>query len=133
MKEIGLAIYCKSFSLKLNQIELIGISPRLALDDETIFILVIDSIGKIYPIPYRVIGTEGLDGFEEYFRLPPIQQEWKKFAYNDYYGKLDKVIYPKEKYGMGVFVNDWKLWLRSLYAWIIPKSFYGNLDRRNFE
>ena len=34
-KEIGKAGYCKSFNLKLSNIKLIGISPRLALDDET--------------------------------------------------------------------------------------------------
>ena len=38
--EIGLAKYCKSFKLKLDDIHLIAISPRLAIDDETLFVLI---------------------------------------------------------------------------------------------
>ena len=80
-KETGLAKYCKSFSIKLNQVKLIGISPRLALDDESLFILVIDKSKKIHPIPDHVMGTKGLEDFERHFKLYPIQKEWRKFSY----------------------------------------------------
>ena len=126
-KEIGSAKYCKSFNINLKEIKLIGISPRLILDDESVFILIVDQLGKIHPIPDQVIGTKGLDNFEEYFELNPIVNEWKKFEYNDHYGRVDKVIYPKEKYWNDLFENDWKLKIRTLFSWIKPNSYYGNL------
>ena len=129
-KEIGLAKFCKSFSLNLNEIKLIGISPRLALDDESIFILLIDKLENIYPIPDNVIGTKGLESFENHFGLNSIQKEWGKFEYHDHYGKIDKVIYPKEKYWNDLFEKDWKLRIRTLYSWAQPKSFYGNLNKK---
>lgn len=127
-KEIGLAISSKSFTLNLNAIQLIAISPRLALDDETIFILIIDTQNKIYPLPDAVIGTDGLKSFEKYFGLNPIHEEWQKFQYEDHYGKVDKIVYPKELYWNNLFKNDWKILIRSLYSWIVTKSFYGNLN-----
>ncbi|WP_299261795.1 hypothetical protein [uncultured Aquimarina sp.] len=130
-KEIGLAKYCKSFNLKLNEIKLIGISPRLALDDESIFILIIDKSKRIYPIPDHIIGTKGLQEFENYFKLSSIQKEWERFEHEDHYGKMDKVIYPKEQYWNDLFEKDWKLRIRTLYSWIQPKSFYGNLNKKN--
>lgn len=128
-KDIGLAKFCKSFTLNLDEIKLIGICPRLALDDESIFILVIDKSENIYPIPDRVIKTEGLKKLENYFGLNSIQKEWEKFEYEDHNGKMDKIIYPKEKYWNDLFKNDWKLKVRNLYSWVIPKSFYGNLNK----
>ncbi|MEO1013062.1 MAG: hypothetical protein AAFX53_17330, partial [Bacteroidota bacterium] len=106
------------------------ISPRLVLDDESIFIIVVDKSENIHPIPDHVIGTKGLESFEDYFRLDPIQKEWEKFEYNDHYGKVDKVIYPKEEYWKDLFDKDWKLKIRALYSWVKPKSFYGNLNKK---
>ncbi|MFD0991660.1 hypothetical protein [Tenacibaculum geojense] len=129
-KETGIAKYCKSFRLKLNEIKLIGISPRLVLDNECIFILVIDKSEKIHLICDHVMGTKGLESFEKYFGLESIQEEWSKLEYDDHYGKIDKVIYPKEKYWNDLFDKDWKLKIRTLYSWIKPKSFYGNLNKK---
>ncbi|WP_040254259.1 hypothetical protein [Psychroserpens mesophilus] len=129
-KETGITKYCKSFKLNLNEIKLIGISPRLILDDECIFILVIDKSEKIHLISDHVIGTKGLESFEKHFGLESIQAEWNKLEYDDHYGKMDKVIYPKEKYWNDLFDKDWKLKIRTLYSWIKPKSFYGNLNKK---
>jgi len=128
-KKTGIGKYCKSFSLNLNQIKLIGISPRIVLDDECIFILVMDKLEKIHLISDQVMGTKGLENFEKHFGLESIQKEWSKLKYDDHYGKIDKVIYPKEKYWNDVFEKDWKLRIRTLYSWIKPKSFYGNLNK----
>ncbi|WP_299443770.1 hypothetical protein [uncultured Aquimarina sp.] len=130
-KEIGLAKYCKSFKIKLDEIKSIAISPRLALDDESIFILVINKSNKIYPIPDHVMGTQGLKDFEKHFGLNSISNEWQKFEYDDHYGKNDKIIYPKEKYWTDLFENNWKLTIRRLYSWAQPKSFYGTLNKEN--
>ena len=130
-KETGIAKYCKSFTIKLDEIKLIGISPRLALDDEIIFILIVDKEDRIFPIPDNVIRTKGLKNLERHFQLDSIAQEWQKFEYDDHYGKIDKVLYPKEKYWLDLFEKDWKLNIRTLYSWIKPKSFYGKLNEKN--
>ncbi|AXT54633.1 hypothetical protein D1815_02275 [Aquimarina sp. AD1] len=130
-KEIGLALYCKSFKMNLEEIQLIGISPRMVLDDETLFILIIDKFNRIYPLPDEILGTNGLKNLEKHFDLYPIQKEWQKFEHNDHYGKVDKVIYPKEKYWNDLFEKDWKLKIRVLYSWLVSKSFYGNLNKKN--
>ncbi len=130
-KEIGLAKFCKSFKIQLDEIKSIAISPRLALDDQSIFILIIDKSNRIYPIPDHVMRTPGLLDFEEYFGLNSISDEWQKFEYDDHYGKFDKIIYPKEKYWTDLFKNNWKLTIRRLYSWAQPKSFYGTLNKEN--
>lgn len=119
---------CKSFTLNLNEIKIIAISPRLLFDDESIFIIVIDTSNQIYLIPAAVIGTKGLVDFENYFKLKPIIEEWGKFEYNDHYSSVDKIIYPKEMYWINLFKKDWKLKVRRLYSWVQPKTFYGNLN-----
>ncbi|MGD1848624.1 MAG: hypothetical protein ACFB10_24805 [Salibacteraceae bacterium] len=129
--EIGLAKYCNSFQLELNDIRMIAISPRLAVDDETLFILVIDKDGKIFPIPDNVLKSIGIKTFEAHFQLKSIVEEWEKFDYNDHYGKYDKVIYPCEHYWKDLFKNDWKLKVRQFYSWANPKSFFGNLNKEN--
>lgn len=127
-KEIGLAMYCKSFKILLKDIKYIAVSPRMALDDEVLFILIIGKNYKIHKIPFEHISYT-FDTFEKHFQLNPIHEEWGKFEYEDHYGKIDKIIYPKEFYWHDLFENDWKLTVRKLYSWTIPKSFFGNFNK----
>ncbi len=129
-REIGLALYCKSFKVYLKDIKFIAISPRLALDDETIFILIVDTKQKVYPIPAHVLRTKGLHQLETYFSLQSILDDWEKFEYEDHYGKVDKIIYPKELYWQDLFENDWKLKIRYCYSWAKPKAFFGNFNKK---
>jgi len=127
-KEIGLAMYCKSFNIDVKNIQLIAISPRLALDDEALFILIIDKFFKIHKIPYAYNLTKFLN-FEDHFDLN-ISKEWERFEYEDHYGKVDKVIYPEKNYWFDLFENDWKLKIRAVYSWTKPKSFFGNFNKK---
>lgn len=125
--KIGLARYCKSFTISLDEIQYIAISPRLAFDNETLFILIIHKENHIFFLPDEVMRMSGFEKFEKQFGLAPIAQEWEKFEYDEHYGKYDKIIYPKEYYWKDLFKDDWKLKIRRLYSWAIPKSFFGNL------
>lgn len=127
-KETGIAKHCKSFKLKLNDTLLIALSPRLMLDDEAIFIILIDKSKNIYPIPDNVLDSKGLENFENYFNLTSIRKDWEKFEYNDHYGRVDKIIYPLDMYWNDLFKKDWKLLIRSLYRTFKPKSFFGNFN-----
>ncbi len=125
-KETGLAKYCKSFRLSLKDILLVGLSPRLMLDDEVIFIILIDKSKNLYPIPDTALDSKGLEDFKSYFNLTSIRKDWEKFEYKDHYGRVDKVIYPLDMYWDDLFKKDWKLIIRSLYSAFITKSFFGN-------
>lgn len=129
-KEIGLSRFCASFNINLDDIRLIGISPRFSLDEESIFILIIDKSNKLYPMPEKLIGSKCLIEFEKYFDLEALIDEWGKFEYIDHYGHVDKVVYPKENYWMDLFEKDWKFKIRRLFSWSQPKSFYGNLNKK---
>lgn len=130
--EIGVARYCRSFKIKLHDIKLIAVSPRLVIDYECLFVLIVNMNGKIFPMPKYILKTEGLKNFENYYQLKPIRDEWEKFDYNHHFGKQDKVIYPPQHYWKNLFEHDWKLNLRQLYSWIYPKSFFGNIKAEYF-
>lgn len=130
-KEIGLAIYCKSFKIPLEDIKYIAISPRLALDDDVLFILIIGKNHKIYKIPF-VYYIYDFSGFENHFLSTSIHKEWGSFTHKDHYGKVDKIIYPKEFYWLDLFEKNWKLKVRNLYSWINPKSFFGDFSKELF-
>lgn len=123
-KEIGLALYCKSFKVYLKDIKFIAISPRAAFDDAVIFIIIIDKNNKIHKIPYAH-SYQTFDLFEKFFDLNPIYEEEKKFKDHEFEGKIDKIIYPKELYWQDLFENDWKLTVRNFYTMIYPKSCFG--------
>ena len=97
-EKIGKALYCKSFKIPLKDIKYIAISPRMALDDEMLFILIIDVNLKIYKVPYAYYLCQ-FDAFDSFFLKRPIHKEWAKFKHKDHYGKVDKIIYPEEFYG----------------------------------
>ena len=53
-----------------------------------------------------------------------------RFTYEEHgTGKKDKVIFPKEHHWENLFEKDWRLLVRGLYAWIVPKSFFGTVNK----
>lgn len=128
--EKGIARRCKSFSLRLEDVRLIAISPRLVLDDETLFFLIVSKEGKLFPMNEKTLRITGIQLLEERFKLVPIRELSKKFRYEDHYGKYDKVIYPNEHFWEDLFKQDWRLVLRQIYSWAIPTSFFGHINEK---
>ena len=128
--EIGWLTFCRSFKIKLDAIALIAVSPRMALDNETLFLLIIDHNGWIFPMPEDVLVSPGYEALENHFHLPDIGKERQQFTHNVHYGREDKIIFPKEHYWKKLFKNDWKLKIRQVYAGFIPKSFFGNFSKK---
>ncbi|MEM6721701.1 MAG: hypothetical protein AAF611_20400 [Bacteroidota bacterium] len=126
-KKIGLAMYCKSFKIPLESITFIAISPRLVLDDEALFVLIIDHNFKLHKIPYAYQNYL-FEKFDNYFLTNPIHIEWQKFEYEDHYGKFDKILYPKEYYWQDLFKDNWKLKLRPFITLFHPKSCFGDFN-----
>ncbi len=127
-KEIGLATYCKSFKIDLKNIIAIVICPRLALDDEELFILIIDYQLAKYPMPSNVLQCSQFKKFEEKFALKPIIFEWSKFEYDDHYRCYDKIIFPNELYWQDLFKNDFKLKFRKIIGGLLTKNFWGTFS-----
>ena len=129
IEEIGLACSCKSFELEIDRIKLVVLSPRLALDDETMFILLIDQNRKIYPMPENVVHEPEFYKFMEIFNLENKPSNTLLFTYDEHYGKIDKIIYPKTLHWKNLFKNDHKLLLRRILNPFIPKLFWGNFTK----
>ncbi|CAL2084437.1 hypothetical protein [Tenacibaculum sp. 190524A05c] len=125
-KEIGLYLYCKPFKLSISEIRYIILSPRLVIDDEEAYLLFIDKEYQKYVLP--LFHTSNIDLIENLCgtRLTG-DLYFDKFSYEDHYGKVDCIVYPKNLQWKPAYKNDWKLIVRVLYTWILPKSFFGTL------
>ena len=121
-KEYKSAVWsCKSFQIQISEIKYIALSPRLALDDEVCFFVFIDKSLNLFKLP--LFRVDNLTEIETFFKL----ENFNKFSYDNHYGKVDKIIYPKELFWKDLYHKDWKLFIRGFYSWIIPKSFFGNI------
>ncbi|MEM6263897.1 MAG: hypothetical protein AAGI38_15390 [Bacteroidota bacterium] len=110
-EKIGLSMYCEGFSIRLDDIKIIAICPRLPFDDERLFVLLVNKYGDSFPIPDLILDAEGVRSLEKIFGLNSIlNAEWPKLDYEDHYGFMTRIIYPRHLYGKrlydGVF-NSW--------------------------
>jgi hypothetical protein len=127
-KEIGLLLFCKPFRLATSDIKYIVLSPRLLLDDEECFLLFIDKKDRKYILP--LFHTSNIDVIENLCatRLTGALY-FEKFTYEDHYGRIDMIVYPENLQWKPAYENNWKLFVRSLYSWIYPKTFFGTLKQ----
>lgn len=117
IKDIGQSKFCSSFLLPVDHIAFIGICPKIIMDDEVLFIIIVDKQNKIYPIPDLIFKTESYHQLEDYFKLPNLLNEWEKLTYQDHLKSLSKVIYPRYHYGKSLFQpKSWFQRQMSLFA-----------------
>lgn len=116
-EELGV-MYCDGFSLNLDEIRVIAICPRLPLDDERLFVLLVDKKEQSYPLPDSVLTSEAIKFIESKFGIESIINiEWEKFDYEDHYGFKAKVIYPQRLYGQNLYrksFDDWTAFKKGL-------------------
>lgn len=125
-KKIGLYLSCKPFKLKKSDIKYIILSPRLIIDDEECFLVFIDKKDKKFILP--LFHTSNIDLIESFCEVSLSGDTYfEKFTYEDHYGKVDKIVYPKHLYWKDLYKKDWKLFVKGFYSWINPKSFFGSL------
>lgn len=103
--EINYPSMTKSFSIKIDDVKVISISPRLALDDEILIVSLLNSDGEIFQFSNNEFRTDSMNKFEEIFSISSIAGiEWEKFTWNEHQdGSIDKVIYPKDLYWMDLY------------------------------
>jgi hypothetical protein len=123
----------KSFKIKFDDIKLIAISPRLALDDEMLMITLIDEKKNFRQFSNFEFNTEAILEFEKRLNLNSIRDiEWEKFSWEEHENAItDKIIYPKELYWENLFIktkNPKKTFIRILKFLSIKKSISGKLN-----
>lgn len=131
----GIAYPCvtKSFKLKFDDIKLIAISPRLAMDDEILMITIIDKDEKFKQFSCFEFDKEPIKEFENKLNLNSLKDtEWEKFSWEEHENSItDKVIYPKELYWEDLFVKPIylkKTSIQILKFLSIKKSISGNFN-----
>ncbi|MCH2193580.1 hypothetical protein [Kordia sp.] len=131
--EITYPCITKSFKLKFDEIRLIALSPRLAMDDEILMITIIDTKGKFRQFSCYEFGKEPIKKFEKKLDLKSLREiEWEKFSWEEHEnGITDKVIYPKKLYWEDLFVkpkNLKKIIIQILKFLLIKKSISGKFN-----
>ena len=131
--EISYPCITKSFKLKFEEIKLVAISPRLALDDEILMITLIDKEGKFRQFSCFEFGKEPIKEFENKLNIKSLRNiEWEKFSWEEHENYMtDKVVYPEELYWEDLFIKPkfLKKKLVQLFKFLkIKKSISGKFD-----
>jgi len=131
--EIWFPCITKSFKIKFDEIKIIAISPRLALDDEMLMVTLIDKEKKFRQFSNFEFGKEPIKKFEKRLNLNSLREtEWEKFSWEEHENYItDKVIYPKEMYWEDLFVkpkNLKKAFIGILKYLSIKKSISGKFN-----
>lgn len=125
----------RSFEIKIQDIKIIAISPRLALDEEMLMISLIDKKGKLYKFSNFEFGKDSMKEIERRFLLKDIKvMEWDKFSWEDHENYItDKIIYPKELYWEDLYLRP-KGIFKSIVQWLkflsIKKSIGGKFTNK---
>jgi len=117
IKETGTVRYAASFTLPLSEIKLIGYVPRVIVDNESGFIVLVSATGSINYFNLDVADKTAIAQLKGLFNfklegLPDIAFEktnWHSF-----------IIYPQELTERPLF----KAW-----SWITPRGFLKNLSK----
>jgi len=133
--EISYNCITKSFKIKFDEIRIIAISPRLALDDEILIITLIDKRNKFRQFSNFEFDKKPIKEFEKKFNLNSIREtEWEKFSWEEHQNYItDKVIYPKELYWEDLFVkpkNLKKIFIQTLKFISIKNSISGKFNQK---
>lgn len=131
VEKIGIAAYCESFQIKIEEVKIIAISPRLKIDDEFFLITLINARGQFFPIPDQVLSLETAGKLEKTFGLNPVRKvEWARFKYNDHQAKYDKIIFPRDLYWEDLFKKDLLWYWRRIVNLGCDKYLYGNFTEK---
>src|SRR3712207_4354631 len=101
--DVGLIRYSKGFSVPLSDVLIIGIMPRLVIDDEGLFLVFIDRKGKKRFVNVVSQDKEGLQQIEAFFGLNSIREEWEVYSYEEHTQSVSKILYPSGLYGKLLF------------------------------
>ncbi len=113
----GSVRYAPSFSVRLAEIKIIGYVPRIIVDDESAFLVLITTTGRIHYFNLDVADKAAVEELKSIFNiklneLPGIsfdETNWHSF-----------VVYPQELAQQPLF-KPWN--------WLTPRGFLKNLGK----
>ena len=103
IKEVGFDAHTKKFRVRIKDIKIIALSPRMNFDDEIILVTLIDNNLNYYCFSYFEFGSPALDKLEQILKLSKFAEVgWKSFPSEDFNNSIDtSIIYPQE-----LFMHD---------------------------
>ncbi|MFT5261974.1 MAG: hypothetical protein ACI8YQ_000703 [Polaribacter sp.] len=120
----------ESFSINFEEIKLVAISPRLALDNEMLIVTLINIEQNFHQFSCFEFDKESIKKFERKLNLNSIRNtEWEKLSWEEHENyTTDKVVYPRELYWENLYVqprNFRKRIIKILKFLSIKKSISG--------
>ena len=119
LQEIPYSCITESFKVNIEDVRLIVLSPRLAMDDEDMIITLIDKHRNFHQFSSYEFREEGVKELEIKFGLKSIQRvEWAKFSLGEHENMItDKIIYPEKLYWEDLFVKP--RYLKNFFVQIV--------------
>ena len=105
--EIWYPCITKAFTIKYENVKMVVISPRLAIDDEMMIVTLIDAKKKFHQFSQFEFLDEAMVLLETEFGLKNIRTiEWPRFSWEEHENCItNKIIYPKELYWEDLFLQ----------------------------
>lgn len=112
IKKVGLVRYSPGFSLELREIAIIGVAPRLVLDDEIYFLVFTDFQGQYYRVCDEQIPATAREKLQTLFHIG-IWDTWVNYTYAQHAYGLSNILYPEVLAGQPLFEKR---------TWFLPKD-----------
>jgi hypothetical protein len=117
IKEIGTIRYAPSFTARLAEVKLVGYVPRIIIDDESDFLVLVTATGSINYFSLDVADRITVTKLESIFNFKLKELPNTPFEETNWYSFI---AYPKELAGQPLF----KRW-----SWITPRGFLKNMGK----
>jgi hypothetical protein len=116
----GTVRYSPPFSVAIEDIRIVGYAPRLIIDDESGFVILIDRKCKVYYFNTGLVASEEIRLLEKQFGFS-LRYDTSNYSYEDYKAAITEVMYPAELLRKPLF----KSW-----SWFSPRGFMKNIGYR---
>jgi hypothetical protein len=116
-RSTGTVRYSPSFRVVKEDIRIVGYAPRLIVDDESGFLILVDRKCKVCYFNTDVVASEELRLLEMHFGFS-LRQDTSDYSREDYTAGITEVIYPAELRSKPLF----KSW-----SWFSPRGFLMNI------
>ncbi|UOQ51165.1 hypothetical protein [Hymenobacter cellulosivorans] len=117
VREVGTVRFSPSFRLAVEDVRLIGRAPRLVVDDESSFIVLVDKTQAIHYFNTDLVASDTLAQLEQLFGFS-FRNDTSAYTYEQYTQGITEVVYPASLRGKPLF----KRW-----SWFSPRGLLKNV------
>lgn len=119
MRSTGSVRYAPSFSLQLNEVKIIGYAPRIIVDDESAFLILVSATGQLHYFNVDVVSRTAMQQLAHHFGYDIKKQvpdyDWDKTNAQSF------ILYPASLSSQPLF----KAW-----SWLTLRGFLKNLNKQ---